>query len=286
MKKMCEIFCITIVAIILSGCARSAQSEDEVYVDDTIKTGEKFTIDTYDITFQLTPEQQANFAYADYDIVCSVKGVGVLEDDKDPRLDEMYMFMYRGKNVELDANGVLHGYYGKMAPYMYNETTQSYTGIPLIVIEDEEQVDYEIRYICQAVLSNYNIEKISRWKTESVDMQIVVNKQYPKGHIRKVVLDTDDEEKKSKEKLLDLDDYGSLEIVSGGRYFTRGGNGEMLNFFEWEHSNKALGIALDLTENYHLEMKPLENPEHYYCIFYIEDVDGNVTYSELIPIQQ
>ena len=30
----------------------------------------------------------------------------------------------------------------------------------------------------------------------------------------------------------------------------------------------------------------LDNPEHYYCIFYIEDVDGNVTYSELIPIQQ
>ena len=286
MKKVCELLCMTIVAIILSGCSQPAQSVEDVYTDDIIEAGEKFTMDTYDITFQLTPEQQANFSYADYDIVCSVKGVGLLEDSEDPRLDEMYLFIYRGKNVELDEDGVLHGYYGKMAPYMYNETTQSYTGIPLIVKEEAEQVDYELRYTCPAILSNYNIEKISRWKTESVDMQIVVSKKYPKGIIRKVVLDADDEENKSKEKLVDLDDYGSMEIVSGGRYFTRGENGEMIDFFDWEHSNKGLGLGFDLTEEHHLEMKPLDNPEHYYCIFYIEDVDGNVTYSELIPIQQ
>lgn len=268
MKKLYVMICVAMV--MLSGCSKS-----DYLAKETTGADEKFNTDTYDITLQLTPEQQENFAYADFDIVCSVEGVGYMEGSDDPRLDEIYMFVYRGRNVELDENGILHGYYGKEAVYGYNETEERYTMIPLIVREEAEQVENEIRYTCPAIISCYK----TKLESESVDMQIVVNEKYPDGVIRKVV-------QSDEQKILDLNKYDFIEIITGARYFTRGEDGEMIDFFDWEYAGKGLGISMDLTDGYHLERKPLDEPENYYCLFYIEDVNGNVSYSELIPIQQ
>ena len=83
-----------------------------------------------------------------------------------------------------------------------------------------------------------------------------------------------------------MDEFDLIEIATYARYFTRGRNGEMIDFFEWEKTETVLGLSMDLTQGYHLEMKPIDDPEHYYCLFFIKDVNGNMTYSELIPLQK
>lgn len=251
------------------------------------ETGQTVTVDTSEITLQLTDEQADNFSGADFFILCNVEGAGFLEKGEDARGDEMYMFIHLGKNVVLDENGKLHGYYGNQAMYIYDETEKTYSPIPMILMEEKEQPENEIRYSCMGVLSNFNLEDTDNWVIESVNMQIVVNDEYPNGMIRNAVPLSDEETDNNSpsKQLLDLKDFGIMEIVSRGSYFTRGENGEMINFFDWEHSGTLFGISQDLTNGYHLELRPLENKENYYCVFRIKDIQGNVSYSEMIPLQ-
>ena len=253
--------------------------------EEVTTTGQQVNVDTSDISLQLTPEQQANFAAADFFILCNVEGAGFLDEGEDPRGKDMYMFIHLGKNVNVDDNGVLHGYYGNQVMYMYDETEQTYSPIPMILVEEKEQPENEIRYTCSAVINNWNLEEIEMWKSEAVDMQIVVNEEYPNGIIRSAVPIASEGETNPSKQLLDLEDFGIMEIISRGSYFTRGENGEMINFFDWEHSGTIFGISQDLTNGYHLELRPLEDPENYYCVFRIKDVQGNVSYSEMIPLQ-
>lgn len=266
--------------------SRNEMSVETVEVGEEVTTtGQQVNVDTSDISLQLTPEQQTNFAAADFFILCNVEGAGFLEKGEDPRGDEMYMFIHLGKNVTVDDSGVLHGYYGNQVMYMYDKTEQTYSPIPMILMEEKEQPENEIRYTCSAVINNWNIEEIEMWKTEAVDMQIVVNEEYPNGIIRSAVPSSEEGETNPSKQLLDLEDYGIMEIISRGSYFTRGENGEMINFFDWEHSGTIFGISQDLTNGYQLELRPLENPENYYCVFRIKDVQGNISYSEMIPLK-
>lgn len=278
MKKIFEMFCITMVMVMLTGCSRGGYLAKETKGED-----DKFNTETYDITYQLTEEQQENYASAEYIILCNVEGVGYMDKNDDPRADEAYMFVYGGRNVELDDNGVLHGYYGKEALYAYNETNDSYTMVPLILKEDTEQVENEMRYTCSAVISYYRItNKITKRKSSGsagVDLHIVVNEKYPNGIIRTVIHD-------DTQKILDLNKYDYIEIPKYARYLTRDENGKIIDHFEWEETGWMYGLSLDLSEGYHLEMRPLDDPENYYCMFYIKDMDGNYSYSELIPIPQ
>lgn len=275
MKIIVKIFCITMVMVMLAGCARGGYLAKETKGED-----DKFNTETYDITYQLTKEQQESYASAGYEILCSVKGVGYMDESDDSRADDIYMFVYRGRNVEVDESGVLHGYYGKETLYGYNMTEDKYTTIPLIMMEEANQVENEICYTCPVVISNSGTEKnIREWKSESVDLKILFNEEYPNGIIRNVLSDESNEE-------YDLDKYSLISMATSARYFTRGKNEEMIDFFEWEEAGKLFGIELDLTEGYHLEMRPLDDPENFYCMFYIKDVDGNYSYSELIPIPQ
>lgn len=264
--------------------SRNEMSVETVEEGEEI-TGEAVTVDTSDISLQLTPEQQANFASADFFILCNVEGAGFLDEGKDPRGKDMYMFIHLGENVTIDDNGVLHGYYGNQVMYMYDETEQTYSPIPMILSEEEEQPENEIRYTCGAVLTNWNIEEVEMWKSEAVNMQIVVSEEYPNGIIRSAVPLAEEGETNPSKQLLDLEDFGTMDIISRGSYFTRGENGEMINFFDWEHSGTIFGISQDLTNGYHLELRPLEDTENYYCVFRIKDVQGNISYSEMIPLK-
>ena len=276
MKRLFEILCLATVAVILAGCSE----QTEYFVNDNSTETDTFNRETYDITYQLSKEQQENFAAAGYDILCSAKGVGYIDDSEDERAEDMYMFVYGGRNVELDENGVLHAYYGKETLYGYNETDKEYTVIPLIVMEEKEQTENEMSFTCSAVVSNFGItERVSRWKQDTVDVKIVVNEQYPNGRLNSVVYN-------ETKQVADLRKYDTMEFVSSARYITRGENGEMIDFFDWEHPGKIFGVSMSLTDGSYLEMKPIEDIENYYCMFFIKDNNGNISYSELIPIKE
>lgn len=246
-------------------------------------------VNTSDISLQLTEEQQENMVYADYLILVNVKGAGLCEDSdtlqENPRLEDMYLFVHRGKDVEVDENGVLHAYYGNRALYIHDYTDNCYSPIPLI-LNQAEVLEEEERYTCHAVLSNWNLsEDIMDWYVEGGEMQIVVNAENPNGIIRSVIPSGDGDELNPSKQLLDLEDFGIMEIGASVNYFTRGEDGEMIDFFAWEDADWYMGISQDITHDYALEMRPLEDPENYVCLFRIKDAQGNISYSELIPLE-
>ncbi|MBQ2803511.1 MAG: hypothetical protein IJF07_06395, partial [Lachnospiraceae bacterium] len=241
---------------------------------------------TSDITLQLTAQQQANYASAGYYILCNAKQAGYSAAEKDSRADDMYFFIHAGQDIKLDTNGMLHAYYGNSALYVYDKTLDSYSPIPMILIE-KDSTDTEKRYTCFATMNNWNIAPdITNWETTSGQLQVVISEEYPNGIIRNVIPLADSSEIQSASKqLINLDDYGILEISASCRYFTRDENGQMMNFYSWEDSGWIMGFDQDLTHEYSLELQPLENPENYYCMFYIKDTQGNTSYSELIPLK-
>ena len=241
--------------------------------------------DTSEITLQLTEEQQANFASAGYHILCKAEGAGYITAEEDDRADEMYIYVHSGKDVVLDENGVLHAYYGQNAMYIHNLDTDTYSTIPLILTE-KDSTESEKGYVCNVQLNNWNIaEDSDDWKSEVAQLQIVVSDEYPDGIIRCAIPIVDAEVQSASKQLIDLEDYGMMEVMARCSYFTRGTNGNMINFYEWEHSGWYMGFDHDLTSEYQLEMRPLDNPENYVCMFYVKDVQGNISYSELIPLQ-
>lgn len=251
---------------------------------ETIESTDGSGVDTSDLSLQLTEEQQNNYADADFFILAKAKDAGFITEENDERAEEIYMFIHFGQDVTVDENGVLHGYYGNKALYLYDETEASYSSIPFILIE-EDSTEEEERYISNVILGNYSVDDLSLWEMEAAELQIVVNDEYPDGIIRSAVPLSDEEEISPSKQLLELDDFTTLSVVSRGSYFTRGENGEMLNFYSWENSGWMLGFEQELTNDYHLEMRPLDNPENYVCMFRIKDLQGNYSYSELIPLK-
>lgn len=248
--------------------------------ETTVITQNDGTYDESDITLQLTPEQQANFASGGYYILCKAKDEGYIAAEEDERADDMYLFIQGSTRATLDENGVLHAAYKNNAVYMQDQDGLS--DIPMILTETDIS-DTENRYLAHAVLMNYT----DNWESQTAKVQIVVSDEYPDGIIRNAIpLDHDDAELQSASKqLIHLDDYETMSLVARCSYVTRDDNGNLLNFFDWEKSGWMMGFDVDLTGDYHTVVQPLDHPENYVCIFFMKDSQGNTSYSEMIPLK-
>lgn len=256
-----------------------AQTQVQTVVSDAANKA-----DTSDVSLQLTKEQQNNLARAGYWIMCNAEKAGFTSTAKDPRAEELYLLVHQGKDVTLDENGVLHAYYGNEAMYMRDATTGEYSVFPMVLFE-EERTDAEVRYTSFGVLSDMESDDLSEWRVEAADIQIAVNEEYPDGIIRYVVPLADNEGIVSPSKQLPtLDEFTFLSVTSSAKYFTRGKQGEMISYNDWEPSGWQYGFEMVLENGYSLECRPLENPENYSCIFFLVDLEGDVTYSEMIPL--
>ena len=248
--------------------------------ETSVTTQNDGAYDESDITVQLTPEQQANFASGGYYILCKARDEGYITAEEDERADDMYLFIQGSTRVTLDENGFLHAAYKNNAVYMQDQDGLS--DIPMILTETDIS-DTENRYLAHAVLMNYT----DNWESQTAKVQIVVSDEYPDGIIRSAIpLDHDDAELQSASKqLIHLDDYETMSLVARCSYVTRDDNGNLLNFFDWEKSGWMMGFDVDLTGDYHTVVQPLDHPENYVCIFFMKDSQGNTSYSEMIPLK-
>ncbi len=239
-----------------------------------------------DISLALTEEQQKNFGSAGYYILCNVAKGGYLSPEQiaeDALAGEMYLFIHGGKNVQMDENGVLHAEYSNNALYMADGETGELSPIPMILV-DNDSSSAEKRYTCYALLENLEGD-IADWVTQSANLQIVVNSEYPDGIIRSAVpLSGSESPQGASKQLLDLEDYQYIEVAARCSYVTRDENGLLTDFWDWEKSGWMMGFSQDLTVGYSLEVIPIQNPENYVCMFYVKDAQGEVSYSELIPL--
>lgn len=246
--------------------------------ETTVTTENDGTYDESDITLQLTPEQQENFASGGYYILCKAKDEGYITLEEDPRADDMYLFIQGSKRVTLDDNGVLHAAYKNSALYM--EDSQGLSDIPMIMTETDIS-DVENRYLSYVVLMNFD-----NWESQAVQLQIVVSEDYPDGMIRNAIpLSDDDEVQSASKQLINLDDYANMSVAARCSYVTRDENGDLLDFFDWEKSGWMMGFDVDLTSDYQTVVQPLDHPENYVCVFFMKDSQGNVSFSDMIPLK-
>lgn len=235
-----------------------------------------------DITLQLTEEQQANFASGGYYILCNVLKQGYMEESEDERAGEMYLYIHGSRDVTLDEGGILHAYYNNNVVYMKDEESRS--EIPMI-LNEREIAENEKRYTAYVMLNRFG-EEITDWDIESAEVQIVVNEENPNGIIRYAIpLSDEDEISNPSKQLINIDDYDYMSVMARCSYVTRDENGNLMDFFDWEESGWMMGFEQDLSKNYELEVIPLQNPENYVCIFYVKDAQGNISFSEMIPLQ-
>lgn len=236
-----------------------------------------------DICLQLTPQQQENFGSATYYILCKAEEAGMAPKD-DERKDDMYIFIHGGKNVQMDKAGVLHAYYNSNVVYMKDEKTGKLSDIPMVLV-DNDSSSKEKRYTASVVLT-YAAEDISDFDVQAANLQIVVDSTHPNGEIRSAVpITSDDEIKKASKQLLSLDDFTYMAVAGTCNYITRDKNGNLLPFFNWEKSGWQLGFEQELQNKYSLEVTSIKKPENYYCMFVVNDSQGNASVSELISLK-
>ncbi len=237
-----------------------------------------------DICLQLTEEQKANFGSAAYYILCKAKDSGYVDESENARADDMYIFVHAGKNVLMDDSGMLHAYYNNNVVYIKDNTEGEISSIPMVLIDNNSSSE-EKRYMTSVVLSNMDSDDIGDWAFEAANLQVVVDSNHPNGEIRNVVpIQDEGEVQRASKQLLPLDDFTYMSVTGRCSYLTRDESGKLLPFFDWDESGILMGFEQDLTHDYALEVRGIENPENYVCMFVVTDSQGNQSISELIPL--
>lgn len=235
------------------------------------------TVNGSDITIELTEEQQKTFARATFLIVCNVTDAGIMP--KEDGSEDAYTYIFVSKDTELDENGVLHAYYGNDVIYMYDTSEGTLPPVPLTYWEDNSS-DKERRYLCQVVLNKPGDD----FKITGAQLQIAVNEEYPDGIIRSAIDSESAFDYNCPDKqLLDINEYLTIAQTNYARYINRDEQGNILFLDTWERADWFAKVEID-TQDAGLKVVPLENPENYYCIFNVFDVNGNSTMSDLIPL--
>lgn len=249
---------------------------------ETVGEGEEYGSD---ISISLTEEQVKNYAGARFTILRKIVEDDFYTKERYPRLDEMYVLMFQGSDVVLDENNILHAYYGNEVIYTHDLTENRYSDVPFL-LKEVERTDQEIRYHVYGVLHDYSGETISEWEIQMAEIQVVVSEKFPNGVIRGVIPYVQEDGISAPAKqLLQLEDFSLLTVVYPIRYYTESENGRTIAYSEWEASGAGTGIEIDLTHEFVLEKRTIEDRENYVCIFEIIDSQGKVSYSELIPLK-
>lgn len=228
-----------------------------------------------DITLQLTKEQQKNFSHAKFMILGKASGLKDADADSG---DEYYM-VHIGEDTELDKNGVLHAYYGDKVLYISDDNQNK----SLMLLLQDSSSDSEKRYTFFTVLTWIDTETLDS-KVTRVNIQLAVNDENPDGIIRNAFSAEEDNYIPGKQ-LIDIQEYNYLSFISGIAKETRDENGKILPYGEWEDTGSSAyaEVAIDSMQ---IEAKEIEDPENYFCMFYIYDAQGNRTVSELVPLKK
>ncbi len=266
-------------------------SDAETNVENTEVTEANITSDGSDISLQLTNEQQKNFAGANFYILANAKELGFIDESDDSRAEDLYFYVYCGKNVQMDEAGRLHAYYDNNILYVKGTSTEDkgeLSKIPMILVDADISNTKEKRYTTAVVLQNTDPSDISSWKFENAKLQIVRDEKHPNGYVRSAIplSDADSDIHTPSKQLLDSGDYTTMSVTSASaRYITKDENGRTLPFWKWDDSDMMLGFDVDITNGIEFESTSIPDPENYMCMFAIYDSQGNITSSELIPLK-
>lgn len=224
-----------------------------------------------EFTLELSDEQAANFSSATYYI---------LEKKKDA--DDEYVFIFSSRDVKKDGK-ILSASFSNKAIYAVDGVTGEVSSKPLQIIEKEVASENEKKYVGNIVLSRFgNIDDMA---VDNAKIQISVNTQTKKGEILNAVLYSESTSNMADKELADIYDYDYMSFIGGVNRLTRDDDGNMLPYFSWEQTNRGEGVELTIAHNNKIEMREIDNPEDFVCMFVVNDIYANQYASELIPLK-
>lgn len=218
--------------------------------------------DLYDFEFILTDEQANNMVSAEYIVFHKIEG-------------DLYEPVYRGNSgLVRDDNTLKANIRDKVIKVTAtDDETQDIT-----LYEIEKGSNY-VNYFSPVMLSDFrDYVETGEFDMMSGYLQIRV---YDDGNIEPLgIVPMETEDGIAPKMLTNLDDWHTLQFLKiNYKIFDENGNYDT----NWESGGTIYGWELYIDEITGFAKADLQDSE-YYCIFSITDSQGNVSYSQIVPI--
>ena len=220
--------------------------------------------DDYDFTFTLTEEELSNFSTAGYNVFRRTE-------------DGYYEIIYFGTDVVLEGNNLKANLRDKGVKVVTNEEESDNLVLLLYGAEDGYR-----KYITPVMLTNLTDDlDFTDYKMESGYLQLIV---YDDGRIEPLgIVPMDDFTSVAPKSLTSLDDWKTIQFLKPSyNIFDENGNYTT----EWEGSGIVTGWEFHIADIKGFEKYDFsESQEEYYCIFIINDSQGNTSYSQPVLLK-
>ena len=220
---------------------------------------------SYDFTFTLTDDELANFSSAGYNIF--------------RRNEEgYYELLYVGNDAVLEGNTLKANIHDKGIKVVTNEEESDNIVLLLYDTTDEYR-----RYITPVMLTNISENMdFSDYKMQSGYLQLAV---YNNGNIEALgIVPMDDYANVAPKKLTNLNDWKTIQFLKMS-YNIFDSNGNYTS--NWEGSGTITGWEFGINDIKSFEKYDfLQSEDEYYCIFVINDSQGNVSYSQPVLLNK
>ena len=220
--------------------------------------------DDYDFTFTLTEEELSNFSTAGYNVFRRTE-------------DGYYEIIYFGTDVVLEGNNLKANLRDKGVKVVTNEEESDNLVLLLYGAEDGYR-----KYITPVMLTNLTDDlDFTDYKMESGYLQLIL---YDDGRIEPLgIVPMDDFTSVAPKSLTSLDDWKTIQFLKPSyNIFDENGNYTT----EWEGSGIVTGWEFHIADIKGFEKYDFsESQEEYYCIFIINDSQGNTSYSQPVLLK-
>ena len=229
-------------------------------------TASKKDADGKELTIQLTEEQAANYVSSTYFVLKE------MEEDE-------YLFIFCGRDAELDANGVLSASYNDKAVFGVDDSTGEVAELPVIMYQISDGSD-ELKYLAPAMFIDCSSDDITQWRYDPVEWQVKIENGTPR--LLGAML-MDDGEIPAKQ-LVNYTDYSHIQFAFSARKITYDESGVLLPYLQWESTGMFYGTEFSVEDGFHLECRDIEEKDEYFAMFVIKDSQGNQYASELFSL--
>ncbi len=219
------------------------------------------------MTFQLTPEQQEDYAYSQYVIL---KKTG----------DDEYIFVVNSDDTTIDDAGLVSASYNNRVVYAVSNQTGEYSTLPIPMKQVKDGTSKD-RYTSNAVL--YGMSNVDAYfsKMEVGEIQFVLGET---PEMYGIYLVTDEDNLFPAKNLLDYREFDVIDVGAGIRKPVRDENGELKPFDNWSGNSGVQGTSLVVSDGFRFEYQDVSGEDEYYYMFQVYDLQGNCTVSELFPL--
>ncbi len=219
------------------------------------------------MTFQLTPEQMADYAYSQYIILRKVA-----EDE--------YLFVVNSDDTRIDDAGLVSAGYNNRMVFAVNNVTGEFSEYPMPMMQVRDGTSKD-RYTLNAVM--YSMSNVEDYfpDVEMGEIQFVLGETPEMYSIYPI---TEGDNLLPAKQLMDYREFSVIEVGTGVKKPTRDENGELKPFTDWDKSSMIKGTSLNVSDGFHFEYQDVTSDGEYYYMFQMYDSQGNCTVSELFPL--